>query len=140
MALSGPVRVEFEQVFPVGAYALDVAPVTEFGAKAAGRQETDKVSGLPLWAVTVIDADPNARQKQAKVKVAAKVCPTLPPEAAGLPFRPVEFDRMTVTPWVEYTNGKDPQGRDRARVSYSLRASGIRAPSSAAKPAAPKAA
>lgn len=131
MAIQGAIRVEFGDVFPAGAYVLDVAPVQEFGGKVT-KQARDKVTGEPVWAVTVIDADPQARQKQCKVKIAAAVCPVLPPEVGGLPFRPVEFEGLTATPWVEYTNGKDPEGRDRARVSYSLRAKGMRAPAAPA--------
>ncbi len=34
-------------------------------------QAKDKQSGLPVWVIEVIDADPAARDKTAKVKVAA---------------------------------------------------------------------
>jgi hypothetical protein len=83
----------------------------------------DKDTGLPLWAVDVIDADPEARgkAKSVKVKVAAEVCPTLPDEVPGLPFRPVEFEAMAVMPYID-DNGRRP------RVAYSLRARGVKAP------------
>ncbi|PRX92127.1 plasmid replication, integration and excision activator [Allonocardiopsis opalescens] len=120
MAIQGPVPVEFGFVFPHGAYALGVEAVTDFETK---RPQIDKATGLPVWAVEVIDADPNARgkAKSVKVKVAAEVCPTLPDEVGGLPFRPVEFEQMTVTPYVEEVGS-------RSRVAYSLRARGVRAP------------
>ena len=41
-------------------------------------QQADKVTGLPLWVVEVIDADPEARQRTVKVKVAAEYQPVLP--------------------------------------------------------------
>ena len=88
MAIQGALPVEFGTVFPHGVFALGVEAVTNFETK---RPEVDREAGLPLWAVEVIDADPNARgkAKSVKVKVAAEVCPTLPDEVAGLPFRPL---------------------------------------------------
>jgi hypothetical protein len=123
MAIQGALPVEFGTVFPHGAFALGVEAVTNFETK---RPEVDRETGLPLWAVEVIDADPNARgkAKSVKVKVAAEVCPTLPDEVAGLPFRPVEFEGMSVMPYVD-DNGRRP------RVAYSLRARGLKAPGGA---------
>ncbi len=104
--------------------------MTNFETK---RPEVDRETGLPLWAVEVIDADPNARgkAKSVKVKVAAEVCPTLPDEVAGLPFRPVEFEGMSVMPYVD-DNGRRP------RVAYSLRARGLKAPGAGARRGAAK--
>ncbi|MFD0772607.1 plasmid replication, integration and excision activator [Streptomonospora algeriensis] len=120
MAIQGGLPVEFGTVFPNGAYALSVEAITDFETK---RPQLDKNTGLPLWAVDVIDADPEARgkAKSVKVKVAAEHCPTLPDEVPGLPFRPVEFESMTVVPYV------DDSGR-RPRVAYSLRARGVKTP------------
>ena len=132
MAIQGALPVEFGTVFPHGAFALGVEAVTNFETK---RPEVDRETGLPLWAVEVIDADPNARgkAKPVKVKVAAEVCPTLPDEVAGLPFRPVEFEGMSVMPYVD-DNGRRP------RVAYSLRARGLKAPGAPARRAAKDAA
>ena len=93
-------------------------------------QQTDKHSGLLLWVIEVIDADPEARQRTVKIKVAAEYQPTLPPPAPGSPFTPVEFDGMTATPYVDASRcqAKDT-GKCGARVAYSLKATGIRAPS-----------
>ncbi|RCV49834.1 plasmid replication, integration and excision activator [Marinitenerispora sediminis] len=128
MAIQGALPVEFGTVFPHGAFALGVEAITDFETK---RPQLDRESGLPLWAVDVIDADPEARgkAKSVKVKIAAEVCPTLPDEAAGLPFRPVEFDGMAVMPYV------DDSGR-RPRVAYSLRARGVKAPGATGRRAA----
>ncbi|WP_049572878.1 hypothetical protein [Nocardiopsis sp. SBT366] len=124
MAIQGALPVAFDVVFPAGAFALGVEAITDFETK---RPQMDKDSGLPLWAVDVIDADPEARgkAKSVKVKVAANVCPTLPDEVPGLPFRPIEFEAMAVMPYVD-DNGRRP------RIAYSLRARGVKAPGSAA--------
>jgi hypothetical protein len=98
------------------------------------------VTGLPLWVVEVIDADEAARQRTVKVKVAAQVQPVLPSPAAGSPFTAVEFEGLMATPYVDASrcqgNGK---GKDKcgARLAYSLKATGVRAPSRGlARPAA----
>ncbi|GAB3211274.1 hypothetical protein GCM10027294_32920 [Marinactinospora endophytica] len=120
MAIQGAIPVEFTTVFPHGCYALGVGAITDFETK---RPQTDRATGLPLWSVDVIDADPEARgkAKSVKVKVASEVCPTLPDEVPGLPFRPVEFESMSVMPYVD-DNGRRP------RVAYSLRAKGVKTP------------
>ena len=121
MAVQGPIPVEFAQVFPRGLFAAGTfEPVRDFDAsKAGGRfvQSKDKVSGLPLWQVDAIDADPAARDKTVRVKVAAADQPVLPAPAAGLPFVPVEFAGLTVTPYVSQAG----------RLAYSLKATGVRA-------------
>lgn len=55
MAIQGALPVEFGTVFPHGAFALGVEAVTNFETK---RPEVDRETGLPLWAVEVIDAAP----------------------------------------------------------------------------------
>ncbi|MGH3403902.1 MAG: plasmid replication, integration and excision activator [Streptosporangiaceae bacterium] len=121
MAVQGPIPVEFAYVFPAGAFAAgQFEAVRDFEASKAGRfvQSKDKTSGLPLWQVDVIDADPQARAKTARVKVAATDQPALPaPPASGLPFVPVEFAGLTVTPYVSQAG----------RLAYSLKATGVRA-------------
>jgi hypothetical protein len=59
--------------------------VRDFEASKAGRfvQSKDKASGLPLWVAEVIDADPQARDKTARVKIAATDQPVLPSPQAG---------------------------------------------------------
>jgi len=129
----GPFPVEFGAVFPSGAFAAgSVEKVRDFDKSSADRvvQQTDKHTGLPLWAVEVIDADPEARQRTVKVKVAAQYQPVLPEAPAGSPFVPVEFEGLTATPWVDGSRcqAKDA-GRCGARLAYSLKATGVRAPS-----------
>ncbi|MGW0657552.1 plasmid replication, integration and excision activator [Streptodolium elevatio] len=132
MAIKGAIPVAFADVFPVGAYATKVEAVSDFEASKSGQQvqARDKATGLPMWAVTVSDPDPDARESAAKVKIPASVMPVLPDELPGLPFRPVEFEGLTVTPWV---NGA-------GRLAYSFKATGLRAPVGAASKAAGKAA
>ena len=118
MALQGPIPVQFSHVFPHGAYAAGVIePVRDFDASKDGRfvQAKDRESGLPVWQVDVIDADPAARTKTARVKVASSDQPVLPPAAPGMPFSPVEFTGLAVIPYV------NPAGR----LAYSLKATGI---------------
>jgi hypothetical protein len=66
--------------------------VRDFDRSSGDRvvQQNDKHSGLPLWVVEVIDADPEVRQRTVKVKVAAGVQPVLPPPGAGVAVIPVE--------------------------------------------------
>jgi hypothetical protein len=133
MALQGPIPVQFGAVFPDGAYAAgSFEMVRDFDRSSGDRvvQQADKDSGLPLWVVEVIDAQENARQRTIKVKVAAQVQPVLPHPAPGSPFTAVEFDGMTATPYVDAArcHAKDT-GRCGARVAYSFKATGVRAPS-----------
>ena len=97
-------------------------------------QQTDKDSGLPLWVIEVIDAQEDARQRTVKVKVAAQVQPVLPPPVPGSPFIPVEFDGMTATPLHRRLPLPGHQGRCDARVAYSFKATGVRAPVTGARP------
>src|SRR5215472_18288494 len=104
MALQGSIPVEFGMVFPDGAYAAGaIEMVWDFDRSTADRvvQQTDKDTALPLWVVEVIDAQEKTRQRTVKVKIAAQVQPVLPPPAAGSPFTAVEFDGLTVTPYVD---------------------------------------
>jgi hypothetical protein len=121
MALQGPIPVDFGHAFPAGVYAAGgFEPVRDFDASSNGRfvQSKDKASGLPLWVVEVIDADATARTRTVKVKVAAQVQPVLPNGPAGVPFVPVEFTGLTVTPYVTQAG----------KLGYSLKAAGVRAP------------
>jgi hypothetical protein len=139
MALQGPIPVEFGDVFPDGAYAAGkIEMVRDYERSTGDRavQQVDKATGLPLWVVEVIDADEAARQRTVKVKIAAQVQPVLPSPAPGSPFTAVEFDGLTVTPYVDSSrcqgNGNgNGKGKDKcgARLAYSLKAAGVRAPS-----------
>ena len=135
MAFQGPFQVEFGMVFPHGVYAAGgFEKVRDFDKSKGDRvvQQADKATGLPLWVVEVIDADPEARQRTVKVKVAAEYQPVLPPPAPGSPFTAVEFEGMTAMP----VRGHGPvprqgQGKCGARQAYSFKATGVRAPTRA---------
>ena len=131
MPLLGPFPVEFGMVFPSGAYAAGgFDMVRDFDRSTGDRlvQQADKHTGLPLWVVEVIDADPEARQRTVKVKVAAQYQPVLPDAPAGSPFTPVEFEGLQATPYVD--SGRcQGKGKCAARQAYSLKATGVRAPS-----------
>lgn len=118
MALQGPIPVDFAQVFPRGVYAAGpFGAVRDFEASKGDRfvQSKDKATGLPLWVAEVIDGDPAARQKSLRVKVAAPDQPTLPAPHPGMPFIPVEFTGLMVTPYVNQAG----------RLAYSLKAAGV---------------
>ena len=138
MSVSQRMRVPFGDVFPAGAYMVgEVEAVEDYdqikAAKEAGRepgdvQLRDKVTEKRVWSVRVIDADPLTRRGKSEVvvKISADQQPVPPAETPGMPFRPIEFEELTVTPYVD-DNGSRP------RQAFSFRASGIKAP---AKPAA----
>ncbi|RVX46113.1 hypothetical protein EDD27_8963 [Nonomuraea polychroma] len=133
MALQGPIPVTFEMVFPHGCYIVgEVEPVKDFDASTNGRfvQARDKQAGELVWQVTVMDADPTlkAAQKTVAVKILSPVQPVSPAPMPGLPFTPVEFDQMTVTP---YVNGN-------GRLAYSIRVREMRAPRPIGKPSPAK--
>jgi hypothetical protein len=126
MAFQGPIPVEFGHVFTHGAYAAGgFEPMRDFDASSGDRfvQSKDKETGQPVWVVEVIDADPEARAKTVKVKVAAPVQPVLPAASAAMPFVQVEFAGLTVTPYVNQAG----------RLAYSLKAAGVRAPGRAGR-------
>jgi hypothetical protein len=131
--LQGPIPIEFGMVFPDGVYAAGgIEMVRDFDRSSGDRvvQQVDKHTGLPLWVVEVIDADPDARQRTVKVKIAAQVQPVLPPPVAGSPFTAIEFDGMAVTPYVDASRCTgDGKNKCAARQAYSLKATGVRAPS-----------
>ncbi|MGO9082563.1 MAG: plasmid replication, integration and excision activator [Streptosporangiaceae bacterium] len=121
MALQGPIPVEQSRLFPRGAFAAgEFEPVRDFDAPKGGRfvQAKDKESGLPVWVVDVIDADPAARDKSIRVKVGAADKPVLPapPPGAALPFVPVEFTGLAVTAYVNQAG----------RLAWSVKAAGVR--------------
>jgi hypothetical protein len=119
VALQGPISVEFGTVFPLGVYAAgEFEPVRDFDRSQGDRfvQQADKATGAPLWAVEVIDADPQARARTVKVKVMSAQQPVLPPAMGGAPFVAVEFTGLTVTPYVNQAG----------RLAYSVKATGVR--------------
>jgi hypothetical protein len=123
MGMPRKIQVSFDEVFPFGVFAVsEVTPVRDFdrSTKDAPVQARDEESGLLMWAVDALDADPEARkaQRQVTVKVLAKVQPVLPENKTGLPFTPVEFEGLLATPYID-ENGSRP------RLAWSFRAMGV---------------
>ncbi len=125
MAVQGPFKVDFNEVFPHGCAVVgEVSAQVDFEASTRENriQARDKATGELVWTVDVMDFDPEARERTFKVKIAAPVQP-VPPEAAnGMPVRPVFLEGLTVTPYLKEV------GNGRSRIAYSLRASGMASP------------
>ncbi|MCG7321625.1 plasmid replication, integration and excision activator [Arsenicicoccus bolidensis] len=94
------------------------APSRADGSKP---QQLDKDSGLPLWAVQVLDSDPEPSKasKTVTVKIAPAHQPVPPANEAPFPFTPVEFTDLTALPWVDISGS-------RPRIAWSFKASGAR--------------
>jgi hypothetical protein len=121
-----PIPTTMDIVFPYGAYVTtDVQAVSEYKNGQRAGQKTDEASGLPLWEVTVMDADEGVRgpAKSVKVTIAAKYQPVPPEPLPNTPFRPVEFGGLLVRPYAAEVMG------GRWKVAYSIRATEMRAPS-----------
>ena len=89
MAMPRKVPVEFGVAFPYGAYAVgEVQPVRDYDKSTESEvvQAADPDTGLALWSVEVVDADPEAKKsnRTMSVKITAKVQPVLPESLAGL--------------------------------------------------------
>jgi hypothetical protein len=122
------IKVQHGDVFPHGVYAVgSPEPVSDFNAQArqdgSRPQAVDPDTGLLVWGLQVVDADPEAgkRDKTVTVKVSAKVQPVLPENTSGTPFTLVEFAGLTATAWI------DDSG-PRPRLAWSFRAAGITEP------------
>jgi hypothetical protein len=122
VALKGGTRfsVNCDDVFPAGCALVpgSIGEVEEYDEKTGRRTPAkDKVTGQRVWQVRVMDLDPELgrRSRETTVKIVGDHQPVAP---TGTPFEPVEFDGMTVTPYVTNTG----------RMAYSLRATAMRAP------------
>lgn len=126
------VPVPSEYVFPAGALCLGVAPQVDFDRRnEPDNQARDKETGERVWIVRVMDLDPEAgkfgRSTEVKVKVVAAHQPV--PPASTVPGYPpaVEFEGLTLTPYVDSQRCKPGRSGDcRARMAYSLRATAIK--------------
>ncbi|MGL5930188.1 MAG: plasmid replication, integration and excision activator [Dermatophilaceae bacterium] len=135
MAMQRRFAVQMGEVFPHGAYLVgEVEAVIDYDRSKAGPKvqavdvnKAGEGTGLPVWSVPVLDADPEAgkRDKTVVVKLIAAHQPVPPRNDAGLPFVPVEFTGLSVTPYVD-ENGQ------RARLAWSIRAEGMTAPGAGA--------
>ena len=128
MAIRGAIRMQFDDVFPHGCYVVgEVQAMRDFdrSTKDQAIQAVDRDTGELVWTVDVVDADPDARDRTARVKITAPVQPVPPETTPGLPFRPVEFEGLTATPYVQ------TMASGRGKLTWSFRATGMRAPKAA---------
>ena len=126
MAIARRFKISHDEVFPFGAYLVgEVGPVFDFekSSKDVKVQQVDKDSGLLLWSVEVLDADPEAgkKSKTVTVKIAARVQPVPPEALPGLPFRPVTFQGLSALPYI------DDAGKF-SRIVWSFKAEAMTAP------------
>jgi hypothetical protein len=122
MALGKHIPLSSDLAFPAGAYAVGgVEQVVDFDASTRELrvQAHDRDSGLPMWSISVFDADPEARTKVVRVKISARNPPTLPQAPAGSPFPSVAFEGLTATPYVDASGS-------RPRLAWAFRATSVR--------------
>lgn len=129
MAIARRFAITHDEVFPHGAYVVgEVAPLPDFDRSTREQkvQQVDEESGLLMWSVDVLDADPEVKRasRTVSVKMLARVQPVPPSPQSGLPFALVEFAGLTALPYID-DNGQRP------RIAWSFRASGMNAPSRA---------
>jgi len=125
MAIKGAIPMKHGDVWPYGSFMVgEVQAMRDFdrSTKDQAVQAVDRDTGELVWTVDVVDADPEARERTVRVKVLAPVQPVPPEAMAEAPFRPVEFDGLTATPYVATTMS------GRGRLAWSFRATGMRAP------------
>jgi hypothetical protein len=128
MAIKGAIPMQPDDVFDHGCFVVgEVQPMRDFdrSTREQAVQAVDRDTGELVWTVDVVDADPEARERTVRVKITAPVQPVPPETAPGVPFRPVEFEGLTATPYVTTT------ASGRGRLAWSFRATGMRAPKGA---------
>ena len=124
--------VDFDEWYPQGLYLVgEITAVTEYQSQEDRarnrpvRPRLDETTGRPLFRGTF--ADPSAekdREKSFTVEFACAHQPVPPETVAGLPFRPVVLEGMTVQPRAE-TSGQAKW------ITWTIRATGMKAPGSA---------
>lgn len=120
MALGSSLKISCGDVFPHGCGVVSkVTSANDFEKSTRENpvQARDKETGQLVWQVDVMDFDPEARERQFRVKIAADHQPVPPDAIPGTPVRPVILEGLTVTPYVK--EGKYP------KVAYSLRCTGL---------------
>jgi hypothetical protein len=120
---------DFDEWFPQGLFLVgEITAVMEYQSQEDRarnrpvRPRTDEATGLPLYRGTF--ADPAAekdREKSFPVEFACAHQPVPPEAIAGLPFRPVVLEGMTVAPRAE-TSGQAKW------ITWIIRATGMRHP------------
>ena len=129
--------VSMHEVFPHGCHLMpeSINEAQDYDEQTRTRRPaTDKLTGQRVFQVRVVDMDPEleGRSREVVVKVLADRQPVPPTRA---PFELVEFENLTVTPYVD--SGRcQGRGKCTARMAFSLRATGLKAARPVAKDAA----
>ncbi|MFF4619307.1 plasmid replication, integration and excision activator [Nonomuraea jabiensis] len=115
--------------FPHGCYIVgEVEPFKDFDASTGGRfaQTRDKQTAKLVRQVAVMAGDPTLKpaHKTVAVKILAPVQPVPSQPMPGLPFTPVEFDGMSVTPYRNATG----------RPAYSIKVQEMHPPRQTTQP------
>jgi hypothetical protein len=110
--------VVMADAFPAGCALVpeSIAEAQDYDPQTKTRSPAfDKVTGKRVWQCRVSDLDPElaGRSRETGVKILADREPAAP---TGQPFEMVEFENLTVTPYVT----------DKGRMAYSLRATGLK--------------
>ena len=110
--------VSMADVFPEGCFLMpdSISEAMDYDERTKVRTPTkDKVTGTRVFQCRVVDMDPELanRSRETVVKILTDYQPVPPGRA---PFEPVQFDNLTVTPYVT----------DKGRMAYSLRATAIK--------------
>jgi hypothetical protein len=119
--------VSMTEAFPHGCHLVpdSISEAIDYDEETKRRSPAlDKLTGKPVFQVRVVDLDPElaGRSREVVVKIVADRMPVPPTRQ---PFEPVEFENLTVTPYVIDRN---------KRLGYSLRATGIKAARQMAHP------
>ena len=125
-------KVEFDEWFPQGLFLVgEITAVMEYQSQEDRarnrpvRPRIDEGSGLPLFRGTFADpAAEKERDKSVTVEFACAYQPVPPEAVAGLPFRPVVLEEMTVAPRAEVSG-------QAKWITWTIRATGMRAPGTA---------
>jgi hypothetical protein len=116
------------EVFPHGCHLMpdSITEAQDYDEQTRTRRPAvDKVTGQRVFQVRVVDMDPEleGRSREVVVKVLGDREPVPPTRT---PFELVEFENLTVTPYVD--SGRcQGRGKCTARMAFSLRATGIKA-------------
>src|SRR5438270_13349948 len=131
-------NADFDEWFPQGLFLVgEIQAVTEYQSQEDRarnrpiRPRVDEATGLPLYRGTF--ADPAAdkdREKSITVEFACPHQPVPPAAVAGLPFRPVVLEGMTVAPRAEASG-------QAKWITWVIRAAGMTAPGAGANGPAP---
>src|SRR6478672_6387880 len=125
-------KADFDEWFPQGLFLVgEITPVMEYQSQEDRarnrpvRPRIDEATGLPLYKGTFADpAAEKEREKSFPVEFACAHQPVPPEAIAGLPFRPVVLEDMTVQPRAE-TSGQAKW------ITWTIRATGMTAPGGA---------